>query len=181
MLSSTPRPGETLMAERKEPVGALVNSDGKAIAVAKVNYTHDAMIDFILMNPTVTQGQLAKQFGYTQGWVCRVMSSDAFKERLAKRKGELVDPIIAQSVEEKLTAVVSRAADIILDKLDATPDANLAIKAIDVAARAAGFGAKQGGVQVNTQFVVHMPTKSTDAASWREECAPKPAIEVQSE
>lgn len=147
--------------------------------IKKVSYTHDAMIDEILQDPNITGVQLAKKFGYTQAWISRIKASDAFKERLAKRKGELIDPIICQKVEEKLEALVSRAADVILEKLDATPDAGLAIKAIDVAARAAGFGVKSAGVQVNTQFVVQMPSKAPDAAAWAAEC--KPIIEVSGE
>ena len=60
-------------------------------AIARVKYTHDAMIDLIVAQPGVKQGEIAKYFGYTQAWVSRIMNSDAFLARLAQRKADLVE------------------------------------------------------------------------------------------
>ena len=38
--------------------------------IKKLSYTHDAMIDHLVANPAISQGQLAGLFGFTQGWVC---------------------------------------------------------------------------------------------------------------
>ena len=73
--------------------------------VARVSYTHDAMIDAIIHNPTISQNQLAAHFGYTPGWVSQIIASDAFQARLAERTGELVDPTIRASVEDRFKAL----------------------------------------------------------------------------
>ena len=78
----------------------LMGTESAAGAIQRVKYTHDALIDMIIANPAVSQGQLATAFGYTQGWLSRVMNSDAFQARLAARKMEVVDPQLVLSIDE---------------------------------------------------------------------------------
>lgn len=115
--------------------------EGKAIA--KIRYTHDAMIDLIVQNPAISQNELAAIFGYTPCWVSLVMSSDAWKERLAARKAELVDPTIVASLNERFEAMVRRSLDVLNEKLAqpaaAIPD-NLALRAAELGAKALGLG-----------------------------------------
>lgn len=116
------------------------------LAIQKVRYTHDAMIDMIIMEPAISQNELARRFGYTAGWVSLVMSSDAFKERLEARKGELIDPTIRASLDERFRAVISRSLEILSEKLSApasvVPD-NLALQAAALGAKALGLGARE--------------------------------------
>ena len=92
----------------------LQGTTSAANAVARVNYSHDAMIDLIIANPAISQNELAKHFGYSAAWVSRVRNSDAFLARLAERKGDIVDPSIIATVEEKIRAVADRAWDTVL-------------------------------------------------------------------
>ena len=113
--------------------------------VAKVRYTHDAMIDMIIADPCVTQNELAARFGYTAGWVSQIIASDAFQARLAERNGELVDPTIRATVEERFKGIVMRSLEILREKLDRPthqiPD-NLALRSIELSSRALGYGAR---------------------------------------
>jgi hypothetical protein len=115
-------------------------------AVAKLRYSHEAMIDLIVANPWVSQGELAATFGYTQAWVSLVMSSDAFKERLSARKAELVDPTIAATLNERWAAVEKRSLEVLAEKLSqpisAVPEA-LALRAAELGAKVRGVGAPQ--------------------------------------
>jgi hypothetical protein len=138
--------------------------------VQKVNYTHDAMIDLIIANPEVTGRMLAAHFGYSEGWVSRVVRSDAFRERLAARKTEVVDPLILESVDMRFELLVQRSLEVLQEKLakENAPSADLALKAADLGARALGYGAKSAGVQINQQFVVAMPKKAESGEEWLE-------------
>ena len=115
-------------------------------AIAKVSYTHDGMIDTIIANPMISQGQLAAHYGYSQSWICQVMASDAFQARMATRREEVLDPVIRASVEERFKALVIRSQEILLEKLalpaQQVPD-NLVLRTVEVASRALGYGAKQ--------------------------------------
>lgn len=109
----------------------------------KVRYTHDAMIDLIVADPAISQGALATTFGYTQTWVSLVMSSDAFKERLEARRGELVDPVIRASIRERFEALTRRSLEVLQEKLSQPASAvsdNLALRAAELGAKALGVG-----------------------------------------
>lgn len=138
-------------------------------AIAKVRYSHKAMVDMIVANPWISQGELATNFGYTEGWVSQVIASDAFQAYLAQRKDELIDPALRATIDERFKGLVARSIEILMRKLD-KPDTQisdeLALKALEVASRAAGYGAKSSQVQVNTQFVVQVPAKSATSADW---------------
>lgn len=142
--------------------------------IAKISYTHDAMIDLIVANPLIRQMDLAKYFGYTPGWICQIMQSDAFQERLAARKKELVAPVVTQSIEERFKGLVARGQEILQEKLDGpNPPTELALKVVEAGARALGYGAKAQGATVNVGFVVAMPEKAQDAKDWIQKHSPQ--------
>lgn len=138
-------------------------------AIKRVSYSHDAMIDMIVANPWINQGELARNFGYTEGWVSQVIASNAFQARLEERKNDLIDPAIRATIEENFKGLVHRSIQILMRKLD-KPDGQisdeLVLKALDIASKAAGYGAKGAQVQVNTQFVVQVPAKAASSEDW---------------
>ncbi len=103
------------------------------VQLKRVSYSHEAMIDLILQDPTVTSSELAEVFDYSQAWVSRILASDSFQARLAQRKSALIDPIIARSLNERLRGVGIRAMNIIEQKLDAEPSAQYAMDALEFA------------------------------------------------
>lgn len=136
-------------------------------AIARVRYTHDAMIDLILAQPDLKQHQIAGYFGYTEAWVSRVFGSDAFQARLAERKTELVDPTIVASLNEKITALAHQSLDILADKLQATKSADMALKSLELSTKALGMGARVGNqTNVQNNYVALMPEKATDEQAW---------------
>lgn len=148
-------------------------------AIQKVSYSHDGMIDIMLANPQITNRQLAAKFGYTETWISRVKSSDAFKARFAERKKEIVDPILEETIETKFDATINMGLDIIQERLEATRDPELAAKVVDIAAKARGFGARNTGPVVQTNFVVAMPQAETSPEAWSAKYSPKPAEIVE--
>lgn len=122
-----------------------MSDDGQAIG--KISYSHDKVIDVLVANPRVTQRQLAAYFGYTEGWMSRMMSSDAFKLRVANRRTDLVDPLIVASVEERFKFLAVRGLEVLQEKLDQPTELiseNLALKALELGARGLGVGGFAG-------------------------------------
>ena len=105
----------------------LVREEPAKPALKKLRYTHDAMIDEIIVNPSVSQGEIAQRFGFTETWVSIVINSDAFQEKLAERKAQLVDPKISASVEDRLAGIAARSLDRIAEKLDSPTAGNIKI------------------------------------------------------
>lgn len=100
----------------------------------KLKYSHEAMIDLILAEPTVTNKELATIFGYSEAWVSHIRNADSFQARTAERKALLIDPAIRRSLEDRLTGVTVKAIDRIQQVLDG-PDASAsyALEALGVA------------------------------------------------
>ena len=135
--------------------------------VAKVSYTHEDMIDFILANPQCQQTDIARRYGYTQSWVSRIISSDAFRAMYARRRDEVVDPTILHEVEERFRALTLRSLDVVMEKLEANPTLDGGLKALEIASRAQGYGVAKGAqVQINQNYVVALPAKAASGADW---------------
>ena len=110
-------------------------------AIAKIRYTHTDMIDFILANPGCSQNSIAARYGYSVGWVSRVMSSDAWQSAMAARRSEVVDPSLVATVDERFRALTMRSLDRLQEKLDAPMVSdNVVLKAVELGARAMGIG-----------------------------------------
>lgn len=151
---------------------ALESTESAANAIARVKYSHDAMIDLLIADPKISQGKIAEIFGYTQAWVSRVMCSDAFNARLAERKTEMVDPVIRMTIEEKFRAATTKSLEIVMDKLEKVPNVDTAFKMMEIGVKALGLGARQANVSVQNSFVVALPGKSDTAKSWAAEHGP---------
>ena len=112
-------------------------SQEAAKGIVRLTYTHDAMIDLILKEPTVTYDELAEIFGFSKGWISRVVGSDAFQARLAERKATLIDPQISKSINERMRGVTARAIDVIAEKLSSDEvSASYALDALGIATQA---------------------------------------------
>ena len=144
----------------------LQGTQSAGAVVNRVSYTHDAMCDMILANPAISKGELARHFGYTPAWVSRILNSDAFLMRLSVRKADLTDPSLVLSIEEKLKVLVSESLDVLIDKLATTKSSDIALKGVEIGAKALGYGARQQNVTVQQSFVVAMPTPIKDQGTW---------------
>lgn len=110
-------------------------------AIAKIRYSHEDMIDFIIANPNTSQGALAARYGYTQSWVSLVMSSDAWKSAMAKRREELVDPTLTLTLNERFGALTELSLRRLTEKLEAPQVADQTVlRAVELGARALGIG-----------------------------------------
>lgn len=135
--------------------------------LARVRYTHDAIIDEIIAFPSISQGELARKFGFTQSWMSIMINSDSFQYRLAERKTELVDPKIRASVEARLEQLAKGALDRLLERLDSNqPFSNSDL--IAAAKLGSGDRAMVRGVAPQTvnNYVVHLPPPASDKTSW---------------
>lgn len=109
--------------------------------LAKLRYSHIDMIDFIIAHPEVTQNDLAARYGYSASWVSNIMASDAWQAQFAKRRGELVDPGLAHTVDERMRALVLRSQERLMEKLNqAVVSDNTILKALELGAKSIGMG-----------------------------------------
>lgn len=60
----------------------MTNQTSKALR--RFNHRHEEIVLWVLLNPDRTQRQVAKDLGYSEGWISTLMASDMFRERLAE-------------------------------------------------------------------------------------------------
>jgi hypothetical protein len=152
----------------------LEGTASAALAISRVKYSHDALIDVIIATPGVKQGDLAKHFGYTQAWVSRIINSDAFQLRLAQRKADVIDPSLVMSIDERLKALADRSLSKLLDKLEVSENPDFMLKTAELATKSLGYGARAQNVNVQQNFVVPLPQVSQNASEWAAGYRPKP-------
>lgn len=135
--------------------------------IQTIRYTHDAVIDIILTNPSISQNELAQSFGYSVGWMSIIINSDAFQERMTERKAELVDPKLRATIAEKVDGLANRALDRLIDRLDSpTHGAIKTQDLVSIAKLAVAPKTPQIAIQQNNTYVAALPTPARDSQSW---------------
>lgn len=137
--------------------------------IAEVSYTHDAMIDELLVNPAISQGELARKFGYSETWISIIKNSDAFQTRMVERKAELVDPKLRATIAEKVDGAANRALDRLIDRLDSPIHGSIKTQdLVSIAKLAVAPKTPQIAIQQNNTYVAALPTPARDSKSWLE-------------
>jgi hypothetical protein len=141
------------------PVENLLPTSRGAPLLNGVNYTHRDMIDYILTHPGVSQNTVAAHFGYSVSYLSQLMVSDAFQSEFAQRREKMVDPVIAANVKLNFEAMVLRSQEVLMEKLSLPshqiPD-QLALRALDLASRSAGYGSRDPPVAVQVNIENHL-------------------------
>lgn len=146
---------------------AFTREPRETAVLAKIRYSHDAMIELIIAEPHISQNALAARFGYSPAWISNIIASDAFQARLAERRDEVINPELRATIEERFRALVRQSLNVLQEKLTQPQvDPELALKAAELGTRALGYGARdrQSATQVN--FVVQLPAKADSPEAW---------------
>lgn len=142
----------------------------------RLNEGHKALVDMVLANPTATAKELGALLEYSEVYVQILMRTDSFREALATRREELIDPMLRETLQARIDALADVSVERLLEKLNKPVVSDkLVTDAVDIALRAKGFGARTPTVQVNQQFVAVMPAKAADAKEWAQNYAPADA------
>lgn len=145
MLIEAQSPGVDGGQSKPYPQLSQTSTSIGAKPIQKCSYTHEALIDLIIAHPFWNQDDIARHAGYTPSWLSNIIHSDAFQVMLAKRKDEIIDPILRQTIEDQFKGMVARSLEIIRHHLNKpAPDVpvTVAMKALEISSRAAGYGAK---------------------------------------
>lgn len=118
--------------------------------VFDLNHLHEAMISFIIAYPQSGLREIATHFGYSQGWVSRLMNSDLFKSRLRERQDEVYGQALG-SLSEKLQAAADVGVEKLTRMLETSEDPKFVKETTSDVLTRLGFGAPKSpaAVQVN--------------------------------
>lgn len=120
----------------------------KAQPISKLNDLHEALADYMLVNPGATFREMGAHFNYSVSWLCTVVNSDMFQAYFAGRRGE-VSSFVAASLPKKLEAAAHLATEKMIAVLEKTEDPDLILDGFDKVMHRFGYApsAKNGGAQ----------------------------------
>lgn len=125
------------------PPGIARREAGLPQTLQRVRYSHEAMADMLVADPTISQNSIAAYFGRSATWISIVMNSDAFQAFYSARKAELIDPELIATIRERLNALTVTSLRILQEKMmrpaNEVPD-NLVLKAAELGMKGLGLG-----------------------------------------
>lgn len=110
--------------------------------IQKLSVKHEAIMDYLLANPTTSLGDLAAYFGITQTWLSVIIHSPAFQDRLAEKKDTLFHHSVVATVRDKLSVIAHKALDRMADQLDFESSHKEIRETADMALERLGIGGK---------------------------------------
>lgn len=124
----------------------------QSASVAKLSIRHEAILHFLLGNPTVSQGEVAEKFGVTQAWLSVVMNSEAFLEA-RNNYTEIAYHETVLPLREKMVVAANKALDRLNLLIPQETDLDKVRKTAETTLQALGFGTVKGStVNNNTQI-----------------------------
>jgi len=149
----------------------VIRRDG--VVKGQLTYTHKAMMDLILANPTMPMEDIAEYFNVTKAWVKKVTMSDAFQAVLDKRREEIINPIISESVTEKIRGLTNNTLDALNLRVESgVVKTTELIEIAKIGLTSQGLLDTSDKVVNNNQFVVAMPNKIANAEEWAQHVSP---------
>ena len=115
----------------------------ESASVAKLSIRHDAILHFMLANPTVPKGEVALRFNVSEAWLSVVCNSQAFLEARAR----LTDELFHESVlplREKMVVAADKALDRMLTQIPVETDLDKLRKTTETVLQACGYSSPKG-------------------------------------
>ena len=99
------------------------------------------LVQWILAHPGATHAEISTAYGRPAGWFSTVLVLPEFQAALEPFRGQVTDPAIVSTIQERLQALMLRSVDVLHTKLS-NPNASdaIAIEAGKLASRALGLG-----------------------------------------
>ena len=122
------------------------------VQIQAVRWWHEQIVDYMLMCPNWTQGDLARRFHKTESWLSTVINSDAFREykalRFAEHQSAVTKDVLAQAED-----LASLGLDVMTERIRRERDAissRTVLESAELALKACGYMGRAGpSVQVN--------------------------------
>jgi len=89
--------------------------------IARLSPRHEAIITFLIANPQMKRGDIARHFEVTQSWLSVIINSDAFIAKLEKRQNEFHSEATT-SIKEKLNTLAHLSLDRMIESVEVIPD-----------------------------------------------------------
>lgn len=114
---------------------------------------HQMIAQYMLANPTASQGQIAAAFGMTQSWLSIIVNSQAFAEYMATLNEEILHERVIP-LRDKLLGVSHRAVEKLGAAVEASADPQFLLAAADKTLHRLGYAPARGPEPLPSQVNV---------------------------
>ena len=143
--------------------------------IAKVSIKHEAILDYLLVNPAEKLGDVAAHFNVSQAWLSVIIHSDAFQVKLAEKNSECFSTIVMPLREQLLGVAQVGVAKLgeVLENSSTTSDKQFIADTTDSILKNLGYSPKSsapapsGGSTTNNIFVVDKTALAAARAKMR--------------
>lgn len=165
-------------ADAPEPVPMIFDWDTKKDAILAISHRHEAILNWLLLNPHRSLRECADELGFTQAWLSSVIHSDIFQAKLKERQ-ESVFLAVAQDIPRKLRGLADVAIEKVTRIIESSEDPDLVVDVFDKTLNRLGYAPQKGGGPGPTTQVNMFAVSREDLASARAALAGPQAIEGQ--
>jgi len=123
--------------------------------IKRVTVKHEAIMDFMMMNPTEPLGKVAMHFGVSQPWLSTIIHSDAFQNQLKEKSAEFYTSTV-MPLREQLMGVARVGVEKLgqaLENASPSSDKEFISSASDLILKNLGFAPKSTPNLPTTQNV----------------------------
>lgn len=106
--------------------------------IKKVSPKHQAMIDWLIENPTLSRREMALAFGVTQPWLSTIIHSQAFQAELKRQQDKVFNVVVARPLQERLLGAAHLALDRLEEKLTVEGDVETLRRVVETLSKGAG-------------------------------------------
>ena len=78
----------------------------------------EALLAYLKATPGASPQAIAEHFGRDRGWFLAVLASDAFQAALDPVRGEIDNPLVTATLEERFRGLVLKGMSVLQKKLD---------------------------------------------------------------
>lgn len=126
------------------------------------------LASYIAKNPGKTPSEYAAAFGKTVGWYYAVIASRSFADALRGHEKEITDPMVTNSMQERMLALSLHAVDALHKKLeDDDVDPMVVLKSVEASAKLSGLAAAQESNESTIDVVAKKIADAMEQASKR--------------
>lgn len=121
-----------------------IETRGEGILKKGLSNLHEALADYMLINPGCTLREMGAFFGYSGAWLCSVINTDMFKAYMADRRGE-IRISVAEGLPKRLEAAAHLATERIIEVIEKTNDADTIVDCFDKVLHRLGYAPNAKG------------------------------------
>jgi hypothetical protein len=140
-----------------------------ATQLNRLNHRHEGLLNWLILNPSKSQNDCARELGYTPAWVSQVINSDMFQALYKERCAEC-GILAVHTITAQLAGATSIALEKTIEKLQNGPSERFLGEALRTCLTSMGYTsnggqAPAGNTVVNVMVQSQALTEARDRAA----------------